>query len=75
MIGMLALELVKNNIPFMVDYMGEMPVIRIKSKNDKISYLRISYHEGDYGYYVRNTGLIEENRTIDDIMKEAKKLM
>lgn len=76
MIGMMtnmALELVENHIPFHVSYMGELPVIYVKG-NDEVAYIRISYHEGDPGYYIRNTGAIFENQTIKDVMIMVKEI-
>lgn len=35
--------------------------------------VRISLHEGDYGYYVKECGMTHENQSIEKVMKYVEK--
>jgi hypothetical protein len=38
------------------------------------SYIRVSYHKGYAGYYVRHTGMIYEDVSFDDLIEMIKEL-
>ena len=56
-------------------YVNGLIQIREPTQEDRAKFwpdVRISFSEGDAGYYVRACGVIHEDQSIDDVMKHIE---